>query len=186
MEMKQQELGESETAPPAGEEKKKKQQQQQEKKKKLTSYQVESLERSFQEDIKLEPERKMKLSEELGLEPRQIAIWFQNRRARWKVKQLKQENQKLQDEVMNLKAVVRDQASRSTTQISAAAAGYAEICGCGEETAESTSRMIHIQQHNNNIADQGKYCYTNVQEQQDYYNTVPMLPYCAGFPNYYP
>ncbi|KAF2289802.1 hypothetical protein GH714_038689 [Hevea brasiliensis] len=59
-----------------------------EKKKRLTSDQLDSLERSFQEEIKLDPDRKMKLSRELGLQPRQIAVWFQNRRARWKAKQL--------------------------------------------------------------------------------------------------
>lgn len=84
-----------------------------EKKKRLTSNQIESLERSFQEEIKLDPERKMKLSRELGLQPRQIAVWFQNRRTRWKNKQLEslydvlkheydvvsKEKQKLQEEV---------------------------------------------------------------------------------------
>lgn len=76
------------------------------KKNKLTSNQVDALERSFHEEIKLDPERKMKLSAELGLQPRQVAVWFQNRRTRWKTKQLehsydvlKQENQKLQEEV---------------------------------------------------------------------------------------
>lgn len=58
------------------------------KKKRLTSEQVESLENSFQKELKLDPHRKMKLSKELGLQPRQIAVWFQNRRARWKTKQL--------------------------------------------------------------------------------------------------
>lgn len=58
------------------------------KKKKMTSEQLKLLERSFQEEIKLDPDRKMKLSKELGLQPRQIAVWFQNRKARWKNKQL--------------------------------------------------------------------------------------------------
>ncbi|KAL0291320.1 UNVERIFIED_CONTAM: putative homeobox-leucine zipper protein ATHB-51 [Sesamum calycinum] len=58
------------------------------KKKRLSSEQLESLENSFQEEIKLDPDRKMKLARELGLQPRQIAVWFQNRRARWKGKQL--------------------------------------------------------------------------------------------------
>ena len=58
------------------------------KKKRLTSKQVESLEKSFEEERKLDAERKMKLSKELGLQPRQVAVWFQNRRARWKAKQL--------------------------------------------------------------------------------------------------
>ncbi|XP_022747607.1 putative homeobox-leucine zipper protein ATHB-51 [Durio zibethinus] len=116
------------------------------KKKRLTNGQLDSLERSFQEEIKLEPDRKMKLSRDLGLQPRQIAVWFQNRRARWKAKQLERlydalkqefdvisrEKNKLQDEVMKLKGMLREQAKRN--QVST---GYTEISG--EETVESTS-----------------------------------------------
>jgi homeobox-leucine zipper protein len=50
--------------------------------------QVKTLEKNFELGNKLEPERKMQLARALGLQPRQIAIWFQNRRARWKTKQL--------------------------------------------------------------------------------------------------
>ncbi|KAF7148670.1 hypothetical protein RHSIM_Rhsim03G0084100 [Rhododendron simsii] len=60
------------------------------KKKRLSAEQFDSLESSFQEEVKLNPERKMKLATELGLHPRQVSIWFQNRRARWKGKQLEQ------------------------------------------------------------------------------------------------
>ncbi|XP_050228839.1 putative homeobox-leucine zipper protein ATHB-51 [Mercurialis annua] len=116
-----------------------------EKKKRLTSDQLDSLETSFREEIKLDPDRKMKLSRELGLQPRQIAVWFQNRRARWKAKQLERlydslkqdydvvskEKQKLQEEVMKLKTILREQVT---------AAGYTDISG--EETVESTSVAI--------------------------------------------
>lgn len=59
-----------------------------EKKRRLRVDQVKALEKNFEVDNKLEPERKVKLARELGLQPRQVAIWFQNRRARWKNKQL--------------------------------------------------------------------------------------------------
>uniref|UniRef100_A0A2P2JX58 Homeobox-leucine zipper protein n=1 Tax=Rhizophora mucronata TaxID=61149 RepID=A0A2P2JX58_RHIMU len=61
------------------------------KKRRLTLDQVNSLEKNFEVENKLEPERKLKLAEELGLQPRQVAIWFQNRRARWKTKKMERE-----------------------------------------------------------------------------------------------
>ncbi|GMH31157.1 hypothetical protein Nepgr_033000 [Nepenthes gracilis] len=95
-----------------------------EKKRRLNIEQVKTLEKSFELGNKLEPERKLELAKALGLQPRQIAIWFQNRRARWKTKQLERDyevlkrrfealkasnealysqNQKLQEEIISLK-----------------------------------------------------------------------------------
>ncbi|KAL3624167.1 hypothetical protein CASFOL_032983 [Castilleja foliolosa] len=95
-----------------------------EKKRRLNHEQVKALEKSFESGNKLEPDRKMQLARALGLQPRQIAIWFQNRRARWKTKQLekdydvlkrqfeaikadndklKSQNKKLQTQLMGLK-----------------------------------------------------------------------------------
>eukprot|EP00250_Pteridium_aquilinum_P013242 c21225_g1_i1 orf=489-1058(+) len=66
-----------------------------EKKRRLTVEQVKFLEMSFNMDLKLEPERKALLAKQLGIRPRQVAIWFQNRRARWKNKQLEQDYENL-------------------------------------------------------------------------------------------
>ncbi|KAF5930208.1 hypothetical protein HYC85_031081, partial [Camellia sinensis] len=95
-----------------------------EKKRRLNLEQVKTLEKNFKLGNKLESERKMQLARALGLQPRQIAIWFQNRRARWKTKQLEKDydvlkrqfdaikadndalqsqNQKLQAEIIALK-----------------------------------------------------------------------------------
>ncbi|XP_072999241.1 homeobox-leucine zipper protein HOX20-like [Typha latifolia] len=68
-----------------------------EKKRRLSVEQVRALEKNFEVENKLEPERKVKLAQELGLLPRQVAVWFQNRRARWKTKQLERDYNALKD-----------------------------------------------------------------------------------------
>ncbi|GAA0152508.1 homeodomain transcription factor [Lithospermum erythrorhizon] len=119
------------------------------KKKRLSTDQLDSLENSFQEEIKLDPERKMKLAKELGLQPRQIAVWFQNRRARWKAKQLEhlynalkqefdvvcREKNKLQEEVVALREILKGGMEKKQNS-----AGNTEISG-GEETVESIALL---------------------------------------------
>ncbi|KAK9268976.1 hypothetical protein L1049_000743 [Liquidambar formosana] len=65
-------------------------------KKRLTQDQVSLLETSFNSHKKLEPERKLQLARELGLPPRRIAVWYQNKRARWKAQSLELDYNRLQ------------------------------------------------------------------------------------------
>lgn len=74
-----------------------------EKKRRLTFDQVKTLEKSFELRNKLDPVRKMQLAKALGLQPRQISVWFQNRRARWKTKQLEKDFDALKQEYDTLK-----------------------------------------------------------------------------------
>ncbi|MQM15178.1 hypothetical protein Taro_048118 [Colocasia esculenta] len=60
-------------------------------KRRFSDEQIKSLECTFEAQTKLEPRKKLQLARELGLQPRQVAIWFQNKRARWKSKQLERD-----------------------------------------------------------------------------------------------
>lgn len=74
-----------------------------EKKRRLSKDQVQFLEKSFEVDNKLEPDRKVQLAKEIGLQPRQVAIWYQNRRARYKSKQLEKDYDVLKESYDKLK-----------------------------------------------------------------------------------
>lgn len=65
--------------------------QEKQSKKRLSQEQVRVLERSFTTHKKLEPELKQKLAKQLGVPPRQVAIWYQNKRARWRTQSLEVE-----------------------------------------------------------------------------------------------
>lgn len=89
------------------------------KKLRLTKSQSALLEESFKHHSTLNPKQKQDLARELNLRPRQVEVWFQNRRARTKLKQtevdceflkkccekLTDENRRLQKEVQELKAL---------------------------------------------------------------------------------
>ncbi|KAM7494057.1 hypothetical protein LguiB_028666 [Lonicera macranthoides] len=89
------------------------------KKLRLSKDQSVILEESFKEHNTLNPKQKLALAKRLGLRPRQVEVWFQNRRARTKLKQtevdceflkrccenLTEENRRLQKEVQELRAL---------------------------------------------------------------------------------
>lgn len=68
------------------------------KKRRLSDEQAKLLETRFGEEKKLEFGRKLHLAAELGLDPKQVSVWFQNRRARHKSKQVEEAYLKLQAE----------------------------------------------------------------------------------------
>ncbi|XP_061371601.1 homeobox-leucine zipper protein HAT22-like [Gastrolobium bilobum] len=89
------------------------------KKLRLTKEQSALLEESFKQHSTLNPKQKQALARELNLRPRQVEVWFQNRRARTKLKQtevdceflkkccetLTDENRRLKKELQELKAL---------------------------------------------------------------------------------
>ncbi|XP_019418291.1 PREDICTED: homeobox-leucine zipper protein HAT14-like isoform X4 [Lupinus angustifolius] len=93
------------------------------KKLRLSKDQSAFLEESFKEHTTLNPKQKLALAKQLNLRPRQVEVWFQNRRARTKLKQtevdceylkrccetLTEENRKLHKELQELRALKTSQ-----------------------------------------------------------------------------
>ncbi|XP_010251929.1 PREDICTED: homeobox-leucine zipper protein HAT14-like [Nelumbo nucifera] len=91
------------------------------KKLRLTAHQTAILESCFKQQSTLSQKEKTELAKGLNLKPRQIEVWFQNRRARTKSKQtemdfeyfkhccetLTEENRRLHRELMELRALNR-------------------------------------------------------------------------------
>ncbi|XP_047312469.1 homeobox-leucine zipper protein HAT22-like [Impatiens glandulifera] len=90
------------------------------KKLRLNRDQLSLLEETFQIQSTLSPSQKQVLGDRLNLQPRQVEVWFQNRRARTKLKQtevdcellkkccerLSIENQRLRKEVQELRGMI--------------------------------------------------------------------------------
>ncbi|XP_031483759.1 homeobox-leucine zipper protein ROC3-like [Nymphaea colorata] len=80
-----------------------------------TSKQIQEMESLFKECPHPDEKQRLRLSQELGLKPRQVKFWFQNRRTQMKAQQdrsdnviLRAENESLKSENFRLQAAIRN------------------------------------------------------------------------------
>lgn len=120
------------------------------KKLRLSKEQSAFLEESFKEHNTLNPKQKIALAKQLNLRPRQVEVWFQNRRARTKLKQtevdceylkrccetLTEENRRLHKEVQELRALKSSNSNPFYMQLPATTLTMCPSC---ERVATSSS-----------------------------------------------
>ncbi|XP_047063822.1 homeobox-leucine zipper protein HOX2-like [Lolium rigidum] len=130
------------------------------KKLRLSKDQAAVLEECFKTHSTLNPKQKTALANRLGLRPRQVEVWFQNRRARTKLKQtevdceymkrwceqLAEQNKRLEKEVAELRAL---KAAPSPAQHQASPAATLTMCPSCRRVA-STAAATPNQHPNNN------------------------------------
>ncbi|KQJ83857.1 homeobox-leucine zipper protein HOX22 [Brachypodium distachyon] len=120
-------------------------------KRRFTEEQIRSLESTFHaHQAKLEPREKAELARELGLQPRQVAIWFQNKRARWRSKQLEHDFaalrakydalhsrvESLKQDKLTLTTKLHELSERLREQGGGAATATASSSSCGDGCSE--------------------------------------------------
>ncbi|PWA93596.1 HD-ZIP protein [Artemisia annua] len=125
------------------------------KKLRLTKAQSALLEQAFKHHSTLNPKQKQELARELKLRPRQVEVWFQNRRARTKLKQtevdceylkkccetLKEENTRLHKELQELKALKMSPTKPLYMQLPAATLTMCPSCErIGDTTSTTKTR----------------------------------------------
>ncbi|KAF9597268.1 hypothetical protein IFM89_016409 [Coptis chinensis] len=128
------------------------------KKLRLSKEQSAYLEDSFKEHNTLNPKQKLALAKQLSLRPRQVEVWFQNRRARTKLKQtevdceylkrccdtLNEENRRLQKEISELRAL-----KTSHPFYMQLPATTLTMCPSCERVATTTNSTTNNNHHNN-------------------------------------
>ncbi|XP_065876493.1 homeobox-leucine zipper protein HAT9-like [Euphorbia lathyris] len=135
------------------------------KKLRLTKDQSALLEESFKQHSTLNPKQKQALARQLNLRPRQVEVWFQNRRARTKLKQtevdceflkkccetLTDENRRLQKEVQELKALKMSQPFYMQMQMPAATLTMCPSCERIGGSAAAAAASVNDASSKNNI-----------------------------------
>ncbi|XP_060193986.1 homeobox-leucine zipper protein ATHB-52-like [Lycium barbarum] len=130
-------------------------------KKRLTQDQVRLLEISFNSNNKLDSDRKSQLAQELGLPPRQVAIWYQNKRARWKSQSLEvdykamqqrldsalEDNEKLKLEVERLRKELK-KTQEMLLGFNTTTNNYSSISSSCDEVGSSCLQLHDQSKHN--------------------------------------
>ncbi|CAL9084255.1 unnamed protein product, partial [Musa textilis] len=147
------------------------------KKRRLSEEQVKLLEMSFRDDRKLEAGRKAHLAAKLGLDAKQVAVWFQNRRARHKSKQVKEayvelklahdavvlEKCHLENEVVKLKeklSEAEEEVRKLSSGMNGASGGNAESGG-GSPSSCFSAASLQWQQEEAELMCINEYDFTN-------------------------
>ncbi|TMW90052.1 hypothetical protein EJD97_016253 [Solanum chilense] len=134
-------------------------------KKRLNQDQVRLLEISFSSNNKLDSDRKSQLAQELGLPPRQVAIWYQNKRARWKsqsrevdYKTLQQrldnaleDNEKLKLEVERLRKELNKNQEVLLGFNTTTTNNYSSISSSCDEVGSTSCLQLHDQSKHNHL-----------------------------------
>ncbi|XP_050363433.1 homeobox-leucine zipper protein HAT9-like [Argentina anserina] len=133
------------------------------KKLRLTKDQSATLEDSFKQHTTLNPKQKLELAKNLNLRPRQVEVWFQNRRARTKLKQteadcellkkccetLKEENRRLHKELQELQLMKETQTAPFYIQFPTAT--LTACPSCSERIGNDTSCPIAGDHHHKKL-----------------------------------
>ncbi|XP_012831337.1 PREDICTED: homeobox-leucine zipper protein HOX11-like [Erythranthe guttata] len=134
------------------------------KKLRLSKEQSAYLEESFKEHNTLNPKQKQALAKQLNLRPRQVEVWFQNRRARTKLKQtevdceylkrccetLTVENRRLHKEVQELRALKTTSNNPFYTQLPATTLTMCPSCERVATTTAAAAAVSPPTANNNN------------------------------------
>ncbi|GJN00986.1 hypothetical protein PR202_ga18215 [Eleusine coracana subsp. coracana] len=124
------------------------------KKLRLSKDQAAVLEECFKTHSTLNPKQKLALANRLGLRPRQVEVWFQNRRARTKLKQtevdceyLKRWCERLADENKRLEKELDDlRALKAAAPAASSAAATLTMCPSCRRVAAAANQQQQQQQ----------------------------------------